>query len=47
MAKTVNAKEIGDDFERFLRHEAMRMNTTQRLVKFIVEEKLEMMKGKK
>ena len=33
---TITDKEISDDFERFIRHEAMRANTTQDEIKNIL-----------
>lgn len=33
---TITDKEIRDDFERFIRHEAMRANTTQDEIKNIL-----------
>lgn len=33
---TITEKEIRDDFERFIRHEAMRANTTQDEIKNIL-----------
>ena len=34
---TITDKEIRDDFERFIRHEAMRANTTQDEIKNILK----------
>ncbi len=36
---TITEKEIRDDYARFLRHEAMRANTTQDVVESIVHKK--------
>ena len=37
---TITEKEIVDDFKRFLRHEAMRANTSQENIKFLVKDEL-------
>ena len=37
---TVSEKEIKDDFFRFIRHEAMRANTTQEEVLHIINKQL-------
>ena len=37
---TISTKEILDDFERFLRHEAMRANESHEYVEFVVNNHL-------
>ena len=40
MSKVVDGKEIEADFERFVRHEAMKMNVTQDVVWVIILDKI-------
>lgn len=40
MERTLTDKEILEDYKRFIRHEAMRMNTTQDYVMMVIMEQI-------